>query len=69
MGHLTPEMRVWSLNELQVNRNLALSKPHRLWERMVKSLRAADTEQRGVVAMELISILKRGSKRGAGTGK
>jgi hypothetical protein len=64
IGRITPEMRVWSLNELHVNRNLALAQPNRLWERMIKALRSAGTKQRGSVAMELIAILKNRGKSG-----
>lgn len=59
MGRLTPEMEVWSVNELNVNRELALSRPDRLREKMIKALRAAEDEARGSVAIELVSILKR----------
>lgn len=58
MGHLTPEMEVWSLNELHVNRKLALSRADRVRERMIKALRSANAGQRSSVAMELMSILK-----------
>lgn len=62
MGRLTPEMRVWLLNELHVNRNLALTQPNRLSERMIKALRSAGRQQGGAVAMELIAILKNRGK-------
>ena len=58
MGRVTPEMEVWSLNELPVNRKLALSRPDRLREKTIKALRAADEMERGSVALESVAILK-----------
>jgi len=69
MGHLTPEMEVWSLQELHVNRGLALSRPDRLREKMISALRAADETLRGELAMELIAILKTRARERKNGGK